>query len=429
MTIALTPAQVEALLNEATDILPGNGTPFERALLAAMLHHGLDVPLADLWNPARCPLPLLPYLAWALSVDVWQNEWPEVKKRQVVADSIELHRLKGTLEGLRRYAALADGEVVRAVTPPAMSFLSADLTLADRLAFMERFPEIRIYTLDERGDAGMSLFCGPLDGDIASFDADVDGDIPAFFVESPAALMTGRRARLYENGTVTNLLIVDAVDPSGTVIHGAERYMFPGDGHGASWLDGGPVEQDFFGEAVLPSKVVTVSVGAQHLDGLDGLVAAREGLSPINVAPVRVAQEGIAPDGVFSSTIMDGWHFVESRAAISLYESIRLHDPRVDVIGSGAISFMGYDRFGIDAFTAEVAVSIRETRHEDASDRFVWGYFVETPPTKMHRVLDAMEAARAAHETILVDTEVDRPPLIGGDLFIGAFKIGQPVRG
>lgn len=62
----------------------------------------LPVPLRDLWSPERCPVPLLPYLAWAFSVDRWDETWPEQTKRAVTRDAFFIHQHKGTLGALRR---------------------------------------------------------------------------------------------------------------------------------------------------------------------------------------------------------------------------------------------------------------------------------------------------------------------------------------
>lgn len=79
-------------------LLPANSTPLERADadVAANVLLNLDIPIHKLWDPFECPLPYLPYLAWALSVDVWDEAWPEVVKRGIVAASPAIHRRKGT---------------------------------------------------------------------------------------------------------------------------------------------------------------------------------------------------------------------------------------------------------------------------------------------------------------------------------------------
>ncbi|MBI2382344.1 MAG: phage tail protein I [Gammaproteobacteria bacterium] len=76
-------------------LLPHSAAPLEHAVAKAC---AFDIPVvtASLWNAASCPAPLLPYLAQALSVDFWDNAWPEPVKRQVIADSPAWHAIKGT---------------------------------------------------------------------------------------------------------------------------------------------------------------------------------------------------------------------------------------------------------------------------------------------------------------------------------------------
>ncbi|WP_052475677.1 phage tail protein I [Halomonas sp. KHS3] len=76
-------------------LLPPNRSPLE-ARVAASHPLALPVPLRTLWNPATCPAELLPFLAWAFSVDVWEADWPEATKRAVIAESFAVHRIKGT---------------------------------------------------------------------------------------------------------------------------------------------------------------------------------------------------------------------------------------------------------------------------------------------------------------------------------------------
>lgn len=77
-------------------LLPPNATPLERAIEAGARAGDVDAPLSPLWNPATCPLDVLPWLAWGLSVDSWDADWTEGAKREAVATSIDLHRRKGT---------------------------------------------------------------------------------------------------------------------------------------------------------------------------------------------------------------------------------------------------------------------------------------------------------------------------------------------
>lgn len=85
------------------DLLPPKSTRLERALAECCADiERVDIPLRQLWNPDTCPVHLLPYLAWALSVDRWDDTWSEAAKRQAVRDSFLVHKQKGTIAALRR---------------------------------------------------------------------------------------------------------------------------------------------------------------------------------------------------------------------------------------------------------------------------------------------------------------------------------------
>lgn len=78
-------------------LLPPNALPLERALEAGTARLAdVDMPIASLWDPAKARIEDLPFLAWTLSVDSWDPDWSETTKRDAVARSIALHRVKGT---------------------------------------------------------------------------------------------------------------------------------------------------------------------------------------------------------------------------------------------------------------------------------------------------------------------------------------------
>lgn len=84
-------------------LLPQHCTPQEIALEDATASIGrVPVVLRILWRPAACPAPLLPWLAWALSVDEWDPEWSDAERRGVVAESAALHARKGTPWAVKR---------------------------------------------------------------------------------------------------------------------------------------------------------------------------------------------------------------------------------------------------------------------------------------------------------------------------------------
>lgn len=96
----------------ADSILPPNATAQERGLELATARLGdLPVGIRALWDPASCPAALLPWLAWALSIDSWSPDWPEATKRQRIARAIEIQRHKGTLSAVRAIVQIFGGAI------------------------------------------------------------------------------------------------------------------------------------------------------------------------------------------------------------------------------------------------------------------------------------------------------------------------------
>lgn len=85
-------------MSDIPTILPHNALALERDLetVTAERIASITVPLHDLWNVDTCPERLLPWLAWAFSVEVWDHQWAVGIKRNVIRTSIQVHRMKGT---------------------------------------------------------------------------------------------------------------------------------------------------------------------------------------------------------------------------------------------------------------------------------------------------------------------------------------------
>lgn len=83
-------------------LLPPASTQLEKALeQVAFGLTDLPTPVRDVWSPATCPIGLLPWLAWGVSIDIWDSSWTEAEKRAAVADAIAFQRRKGTPVSLR----------------------------------------------------------------------------------------------------------------------------------------------------------------------------------------------------------------------------------------------------------------------------------------------------------------------------------------
>lgn len=100
------------------ELLPGNSGTFERALAATLLD-GLPVPLRDLVDPMKTPARFLPFLAAHESVDLWFEDWPEERKRRMIAQALRLGGIKGTRAAAAAFLEFVDTTIVHKRSYPA----------------------------------------------------------------------------------------------------------------------------------------------------------------------------------------------------------------------------------------------------------------------------------------------------------------------
>lgn len=97
------------------DMLPSNATVMESALAESIARIGdVPTPSRDVWNPDTCPSALLPWLAWAFSVDEWDSSWTDAQKRGAIKSAVTVQKYKGTIGAVRdALAALGYGVQVQ----------------------------------------------------------------------------------------------------------------------------------------------------------------------------------------------------------------------------------------------------------------------------------------------------------------------------
>ena len=84
-------------------LLPANSRPLEHAIAGTTAKlEPIPVPFESVWDIDTAPDSLLPYLAYAWSVDEWNDNWTEDTKRQVIKNSLWVHERKGTLGAVKR---------------------------------------------------------------------------------------------------------------------------------------------------------------------------------------------------------------------------------------------------------------------------------------------------------------------------------------
>jgi len=89
-------------------LLPPNASAQEIALSETTGRLSVAVEIPKLVNIATCPVALLPWLAWMLSLDEWDDNWIESVKRQLISEAYNIHSRKGTPGAIKK-ALLAIG--------------------------------------------------------------------------------------------------------------------------------------------------------------------------------------------------------------------------------------------------------------------------------------------------------------------------------
>lgn len=165
-------------------LLPPAQTRLEAALGRTFPPRGL-IPeiITTLWHPTTCPAELLPWLAWALSVDEWDAAWPVEIQRAICAASFQVHKQKGTVGAVKRVMTALGYrtqivESWQSDPPGAPHTFGADIEIDDRgidassIASMERQidavkPERSHYTLRLIGKTveRMKVACATLSGE------------------------------------------------------------------------------------------------------------------------------------------------------------------------------------------------------------------------------------------------------------------------
>lgn len=114
-------------MSDVSVLLPSSSDVFELALASGM-SDDLPIPYAEIMDPYRTPVRFLPWLAAHHSVDLWFDDWPDDRKREMIAQcagvstiypASPLAALKGTLAGLKRYLAFVDAEIVDRIAHPS----------------------------------------------------------------------------------------------------------------------------------------------------------------------------------------------------------------------------------------------------------------------------------------------------------------------
>ena len=409
-------------MSEAADLLPRNATQFERAVsLSAAKAADLPAQLvSDVTDPYLCPVELLPFLALERSVDLWNPDWPEERKRWVIAEQTRLHRLKTTEAGFRTHLSLVGAELIRTLTPRSDFFAGSEFGDEDRKAWVQQFPEIRIRSFAQEGFDRVTAMSGPA-GHADAYLGASDG--PSFFADdglNPGEAL-GRRAVLHRNGMEVTLLWSEVTTGDGR-FH--EEVILPGDA-GMLYFSDDAGAQEYLADPDTPNRIISFAAAPEATIGGYAYNLVRPSLTPLTTWPERVMAEATDDVSLFSDDVpIDLVWLVEPRARFRVYDSIRLFDMERATQLPASTDFVDHARLRLDPYTAELTVRVTGRKPEAALE-YVDDHLVEDDTQGLLNALDAARVSQSVRDTIYLNSNAHSPVRFGDGRPFARLRLGE----
>jgi phage tail P2-like protein len=115
--------------------------------------------IKDQWDPDAISSQNLPFLAYAMGVNLWEPDWSDEFRRYWVKNQWTLKTIRGSLYGITTYVAAVGGKVLSAIVPPAKFFPGPSYTADQRAAYVARFPQLRLYPYVARVELAYICCC------------------------------------------------------------------------------------------------------------------------------------------------------------------------------------------------------------------------------------------------------------------------------
>lgn len=389
-------------------VLPNNATPLEKsmALVAERLLR-IEVPIRELWDPDKCPVPMLPYLAAAFSVDFWRADWDESKKRSVIRMAVRHHQMKGTLAGISAYAALAGSEVLSVRRAPLKFFAGASDTLEQRLAWLEGLPKVKIFRNVQPQKKRSRIYAG--------------GAIKPFFLARRVAMPSTATVRSRQRA----VLIEDSISQEIGVGFDADGYQTV---HLRRSVGRRAFAGRFVGQVPVRSTAskqvarIAADKMAEHPKLARPLRPAGSGnglLPTYGSEPKKIGRAFFAGARLFRRFAAFPTGYYRYFMQIALAGDLAPPEPR------NSTAYASFTPLEMPAHTAELKVSMpgKSLRHGFFAGVKPAGSFAnKVDKTRLGESFEAMRSAKALADCVLINSQTYRPFLAGQPHFAG-----QPI--
>jgi len=430
------------LENPGSQMLYQAATGFERALADADTERLIRIYaeiIIDQWDPWRISLNNLPFLAWAMGVNLWDNNWHETTKRLWVARQWQFKALRGTADGMRMAMDFVSRDVtpfgyqVRGLTvPPQRVYSGPSLTREQREEWLAMMPQLRVWRTFERGTAGLGkLFYGGRgtgrqhDARFCLGSENVDS-LACTIVPTTAIDRLKRRARWIVRGVETDV----TVSEFGTYWRLHLRSI-----EDSKVFVGRPFNlRRFYIPSTAHERLITI-MPQERLSWRSPVWAS---LEPVTAEPERISINGLRRHHVFSGGSDPkmqitmggpnggGSYYVPSDAWSRIFQRFAINDGTAETNKRQPVQFMGTGRYGFPKYTAWARLSLRSIRRWAVFDGVPSRhFFLPHDPTPVQRAKTAVQASKKIADKILLELGpmprfvAGRPFLAGTDFIVG----------
>lgn len=422
-------ARSPAVENVGSKLLFQDSSGLERAWADVTIDGIIRIPdwvITDQWDPYLISENNLPYLAWGMGVNLWEDVWSVGVKREWVAAQWLYKSMRGAPAAYRMALGLSGYEITDMVRPPQGFFLSPELTKEQYDTWIHRMPELRItYQLRYGLRNHLHFFFDAEDPDVGL--ANVGFLDHSFIMPNDGWELYGRLAVIRHHGTDTPVHSIEYhphFEQAGVVDF--ERFSTIGDAtHGfvldRSFIDD-PRPRAFIGAADVEPKLYTIRLDRSYAHDLSelSLTTVVPDLEPITPRYERNSDIGTKGPWLHLDHSFFGQDEFLDRVDGGdrmLADRVFLLDPAVQAPMNEGISFLDHSRIGLEKCTAEVQVDLH-TR-EPRSSFFIHDSYIDaaylTPENDgdRRRAMRAIRDAKALRDTILVAFDPVRPLRVG----------------
>ncbi|MDN2582970.1 phage tail protein I [Aquibium sp. ELW1220] len=408
-------------------LLPQNRTAFEEAAdLTGARSADLPLDVPKLVRPFEVPAPFLPWVAWGLSVDFWEKEWPEDKHRLMLARSLRMHARKGTATAIAEAVRIMGGDLRRFIVPPAKTHLSPAFTPAEREAYLALFAQLRVYPFVARGRTG------PF-GCFLSVKRMLGWTLlgPIRPVSTNASRYT-RTAKLWDRGVETTLTVregkLETVGLLGATAY--DEVILGPKATRAIHLDAPPRARGFLvDDQGVAQRMIRIPRDASYEFrlGRETYTTVWPQAQLIDVRPqfvteIHSGQKGAVHAG--GGSRIAGGFLPPTIAWRHLFERWHIHDPDRIPIERCRSMHLGNTRLGMPAYHAEASIRLPGRRPWRIAGRFVQGFVLSTSKKPIADARHAVRITKSLRDKILIDTKTHRAIRAGDRLKIGQAAVG-----